>query len=84
MEDRGNGAYYVGCLCVVPEYQHRGIGAAAVAFALGYYADWRKITLVTPADKEENVAFYTRKCGFQIVGSEMDGNVKVYAFERMR
>lgn len=31
-------------------------------------------------DKEENVRFYTQKCGFDIQEVEMDGNVKVYRF----
>ena len=51
---------------------------------LAYYSDWKKITLVTPADKEENVKFYTQKCGFRIEKTEMDGHVKVYCFVRER
>lgn len=35
---------------------------------------------VTPADKKENIKFYTGKCGFHIVGTEMDGNVKAVTF----
>ena len=50
--NRGNGEYYLGCLCVIPGYQKKGIGARAVQFMLDHYADWTKITLVTPADKE--------------------------------
>ena len=41
---------------------------------------WKKITLVTPADKTQNVKFYTEKCGFRIDGFEMDGGVKVARF----
>lgn len=44
------------------------------------YNDWKKITLVTPADKEENIKFYTVRCGFIIDGTEMDGNVKLVHF----
>ena len=33
--------------------------------------------MVTPADKEQNIKFYTEKCGFEIGGKEMDGNVEV-------
>lgn len=33
------------------------------------------MTVITPLDKQENVRFYTDKCGFQIVGTERDGNV---------
>ena len=74
------GIYEVGCLCVVPEYQGKGIGTQAIQFVKSHYEDWDKFTLITPIDKEENVKFYTEKCGFDIVSTEMDGNVKVARF----
>ena len=77
---RGNGEYYLGCLCIIPEFQGKGIGTRAFKFILSSYPDWNKVTLVTPADKEENIAFYTKKCGFKIDRTEMDGNVKVFHF----
>jgi ribosomal protein S18 acetylase RimI-like enzyme len=75
-----SGAYEVGCLCVIPEFQGRGIGTAAMEFAKSFYSDWVSFTLVTPVDKSQNVKFYTEKCGFDIESEEMDGNVKVYRF----
>ena len=75
-----DGTYKVGCLCVIPEFQGKGIGTAAMEFAKAYYKDWKRFTLVTPVDKSENVRFYTEKCGFAIHSVEMDGNVKVYRF----
>ena len=72
--------YEIGYLCVRPEFQGKGIGTAAVAFAKSHYEDWKKLTLITPVDKEENVRFYTEKCGFKIAETEMDGNVKVVRF----
>ena len=72
--------YEVGCLCVIPEYQGKGIGSAAVEFVKSYYSDWKAFTLVTPEDKSENVRFYTVKCGFDIQSVEMDGSVKVVRF----
>lgn len=74
--------YEVGCLCIIPEFQGMGIGTKAFHFALSYYDDWEKFTLITPADKEENVKFYTEKCLFHIDSVEMDGNVKVFRFVR--
>lgn len=74
------GVYEVGCLCVIPAYQGRGIGRQAVAFIKQYYRDWQQFTLVTPVDKEENIRFYTEKCGFEIVSAEMDGHVQVARF----
>ena len=74
------GTYEVGCLCVIPAYQGKGIGTQAIQFIRSYYEDWDRFTLVTPLDKVENVKFYTEKCGFDIVATEMDGNVKVARF----
>lgn len=78
--NRGDGEYYLGCLCVIPKYQGKGIGTQAVKYMLNYYTNWSKITLITPEDKEENINFYVKKCGFTIDGTEMDGNVKVVHF----
>lgn len=80
VQNRGDGDYYLGCLCVIPKYQNKGIGTQAVKYILDYYTDWRRITLITPQDKDENINFYTKKCGFIIDGTEMDGNVKVVHF----
>lgn len=74
------GIYEVGCLCVIPEFQGKGIGTQAIKFLTSYYEDWDKFTLITPADKSENVKFYTEKCGFDIASTETDGNVKVVRF----
>ena len=74
------GEYEITCLCIVPEYQGKGIGTRAVQFVKALYDDWQKITLVTPADKKENVKFYTEKCGFRIISAETDGNVKLARF----
>lgn len=79
-QNQGNGEYYVGCLCVIPKYQGRGIGTMAFRHMLSCCKDWKKITLVTPVDKEENVRFYTEKCGFSIGETELDGNVEVVKF----
>ena len=74
------GIYEVGCLCVIPAFQGKGIGTSAMEFVKSYYADWKQFTLVTPADKRENILFYTEKCGFSIQSFETDGNVKVARF----
>ena len=72
--------YEITCLCIVPEYQGKGLGTQAVQFIKELYEDWEKITLVTPMDKKENVKFYTEKCGFHIVSYETDGNVELARF----
>ena len=72
--------YEVGCLCVIPKFQGKGIGTRAIEFVKSFYKDWDKLTLVTPIDKSENIKFYTEKCGFNIVSTERDGNVEVARF----
>ncbi len=76
-EIRGEGVYYIGCLCVIPEFQNMGIGTAAFADFKLRHSDWKEIYLITPADKERNIYFYTVKCGMKIEGREMDGKVEV-------
>lgn len=71
------GAYEIGCLCVVPEFQRRGIGYAAMQWIQTVCGDWKRLTLVTPLDKAENMRFYTRKCGFRQTGVEQDGPVRL-------
>ena len=77
---KDDGLYYLGALCVIPEYQRMGIGYKLLEFFKDQNKDWKTIELVTPADKEKNVNFYTKKCGFVIDGEEMDGSVKLYHF----
>lgn len=74
------GVYEITCLCIIPEYQGKGLGTKAVKFVKELYDDWEKLTLVTPLDKKENVKFYTEKCGFRIVSIETDGNVELARF----
>ena len=76
----GSQEYEIGCLCVIPEYQGKGIGTQAVQFVQDYYDDWKRLTLVTPLYKRENIRFYTEKCGFQIAGTEKDGNTELARF----
>lgn len=54
------GTYEIGCLCVIPEFQGKGIGTAAIEFVKSYYTERNSFTLITPADKTENVSFYTK------------------------
>lgn len=72
--------YEITCLCIIPEYQGKGLGTKAVQFVKELYDDWEKLTLVTPLDKKKNVKFYTEKCGFRIVSIEKDGNVELARF----
>ena len=75
-----NGTYEISCLCVIPEYQGKGIGTQAIQFVKTSYEDWKMLTLVTPISKKQNVKFYTEKCGFHIESTERDGNVELARF----
>ena len=81
---KDDGLYYLGARCVIPEYQRQGIGFQLLEFIKEQYKDWDRIELVTPADKEKNINFYTKKCGFKIDYEDMDGAVKVYHFSLNR
>ena len=74
------GVYEVGNLCIIPEYQGKGIGTQAIQFLKTIHEDWKILTLVTPLDKKQNVKFYTEKCGFRIESTERDGNVELARF----
>lgn len=78
-ESLGKGVYSIGCFCIIPEYQGIGIGTQAFQHFLTCF-DWRRIELITPADKEQNIRFYTQRCGFKIGNTKMDGNVEVVNF----
>ena len=77
VENRGEGRYFVGCLCVIPKYQGRGIGTEAFGHMMVKHADWRHVELVTPAGNVQNIKFYTEKCGMTQGAHEMDGDVDV-------
>ena len=47
------GVYEVGCLCIVPEHQGKGLGTHAIRFIKTLYEDLERLTLVTPIDKKK-------------------------------
>ena len=72
-----DGVVCLGCLCVIPEYQGKGIGTLAMEQLERMFPNRKRIELITPADKTENIRFYTQRCGFELMGEEMDGAVRV-------
>lgn len=80
VSEKEKGYYHLGCLCVIPEYQGIGIGTQAFQYMLSVCHDWKQITLTTPADKEQNIKFYTKKCGFSLGNKVKYGNVEVINF----
>ena len=78
---KGEYEYYLGGICVIPEYENKGIGQKAMTFIDKYYEDAKVWTLETPADKIRNHYFY-KKCGFEITDTIQDGDVAVVIFTK--
>lgn len=74
-----NGACHLDCLCVIPEYENRGIGHQAVAFIEKQFPSAKKWSLETPCDKERNHRFY-KQCGYTVVDKMMDGDIEIVVF----
>ena len=83
VRDNKDNSYHLGCLCVIPAYENKGIGQAAMKFIEGEFPKATTWTLETPADKERNHYFYI-KAGYTIVKEYMVGNVKIVLFEKKR
>jgi ribosomal protein S18 acetylase RimI-like enzyme len=54
------GSMHLDCLCVIPEYENRGIGRMAVAHIEGCFPGVKSWTLETPADSQRNRRFYEK------------------------
>ncbi len=74
---------HLNSLSILPEYQGKGIGKAAMAFIETAFPDSVLFTLDTPADKQSNVAFYV-SCGYSIVGHVEFDEMKLVLLERRR
>lgn len=83
VREMGNKNYYLRSLCVIPEYENKGIGQKAMAFIDDYFTDAKSWSLETPADKLRNHYFY-RKCGFEITDRIMDGAIEIVIFSKTK
>ena len=81
VRDDKDGNYFLGCLCVIPAYENKGIGQSAIRFMESKLSDAIHWSLETPADKERNLYFY-KKCGFRVTKEYMDGPVKIVLLEK--
>lgn len=81
VRDNHDNTYYLGCLCVIPDYENKGIGQEAIRFIESEFPNTTVWKLETPADKKRNHYFY-KKAGYSIVDEYMDGSVKVVLFEK--
>lgn len=73
--------FYINCLCVIPEYENKGVGQMAMIFIENQFPQAKHWSLEALADKERNHYFY-KKHGYQITKEYMDGTVKIVLFEK--
>ncbi len=75
---------WLGCICLLPEWQGWGYGSRALEMLEAAYPDVTQWGLDTPAAKEINLRFY-RKAGYRIVGESVtpDG-MKLAVLEKKR
>ncbi|MBZ9623858.1 GNAT family N-acetyltransferase [Clostridium sp. FP2] len=81
IRDNHDNTYYFGCLCVIPEYENKGIGQEAIRFIESEFPNATVWTLETPSDKKRNHYFY-KKAGYTIIEEYIDGSVKLVLFEK--
>ena len=81
IRDNHDGTYHLGCLCIVPDYENRGIGQKALRFLESEFKDATAWTLDTPKDNERNVHFY-KKAGFCVTNEYASGPVQLLWFEK--
>ena len=79
--DNDNGDYYLGCICVIPDYENKGIGQAAMDFIDDCFPNAKHWSLETPSDKLRNHYFY-KKHGYEVTKEyDVDG-VLISFFEK--
>ncbi|BBF42063.1 acetyltransferase, GNAT family [Lachnospiraceae bacterium KM106-2] len=75
------GHYFVDCLCILPDYQGRGLGSEAIRFVELEMEDATYWSLVTPKERPNNHEFY-RKSGYIITGETKDQDVELVELEK--
>lgn len=76
-----DGRYHLSGLCVIPEYQNKGIGQFAMEYLNTGFPDAVHWSLETPADRTRNHYFYM-KFGFQITREYLKGKVNLVFLEK--
>ena len=81
VRDNGNGDYFLGCICVIPAYENKGIGQLAMAFIDTCFPHAKHWTLETPSDKVRNHYFY-QKHGYRVAKEYPVDGVRLSFFEK--
>ncbi|HEX3037940.1 MAG TPA: GNAT family N-acetyltransferase [Oscillospiraceae bacterium] len=77
-----NGEYYLGGLCVIPQYENLGIGQQSLTFLECEFPNAKLWSLVTPAGSEKNHYFY-EKAGFIKTGESVDCSVPLFHYTKI-
>lgn len=81
VQEKGKGDYFLGSLCIIPTYENRGVGQAAMKFIFEFFPDAKHWSLETPLLKSRNHYFY-KKHGFDITKKYLDGTVDICLLEK--
>ena len=81
VKNQGQGTYTLDSLCVIPQFENRGIGKAAIQFIEEVTTDAAHWIATTPADKRRNNSFY-KKAGYSRINEYMDGDIRLAVLEK--
>ena len=81
VRDKGNETFYLGCICVIPGYENKGIGQLAMQFVDACFPAARHWSLETPSDKLKNHYFY-KKHGYEVTKEYDVEGVRISFFEK--
>ena len=75
------GDYSLNALCVIPEYQNKGIGQMAMNFIENQFSNANHWSTETPAHKSRNSYFY-KKFGYKIIKQYVRKTVELVELEK--
>ena len=81
VRDNAHGDYYLGCICILPAYENKGIGQSAMNFIDSCFPDAKHWSLETPSDKLRNHYFY-KKHGYEVTKEYDVEGVLISFFEK--
>lgn len=83
IRENNNKTYYLGGLCVIPDYENKGIGQRAIMYIESQYPNAVSWSLETPSEKFRNHSFY-EKMGYRKTGERIEGPVTLFLYKKER
>lgn len=81
VRDNGSDDYFLGCICIIPEYENQGIGQLAMKYIDECFPYAKHWSLETPSDKIRNHYFYQKHC-YQVTKEYTVDHVQISFFEK--